>query len=52
MKLSNIKQFLIGLLIGMMMGIPLVLAAQGLTLQTGGGTETGTTANPLKVIIQ
>ena len=50
--MSKIKQFLLGLLIDMMMGIPLVLAAQGLTLQTGGGTETGTTAHPMVVTIQ
>ena len=50
--MDKIKHFLLGLLIGMLVGIPLVMAAQGLTLVSGNGTELCTTANPMVVTIQ
>ena len=52
MLMSKIKQFLLGMLVGMLIGIPMVLAAQGITLQKGTGEEIGTTDNPMVVTPQ
>ena len=50
--MSKIRQFLLGVLVGMMLGIPIAWAAQGLTLVSGNGTELGTTSNPVYVEVQ
>ena len=50
--MSKVKTFLLGLLIGMLIGIPVLMAAQGLTLVSGNGTELGTAGNPMVVEIQ
>ena len=43
------KNLIIGLLIGLVLGGGIALAAQGLVLQSGNGRELGTTANPMYI---
>ena len=46
------KKFILGLIIGLLLGGSLVWAAGRITLEDGRGAEIGTTANPLVISIQ
>jgi hypothetical protein len=43
------KNLITGMLIGMILGGGVAIAAQGLVLQSGNGRELGTTANPMYI---
>lgn len=45
------KNFILGLLIGLALGGGIAWAAQGVHLERGNGTEIGTTENPVYVTL-